>query len=213
MLSVMPAQKVAMLLAFSAASMKPMMSAIDVKPVGEAESHIEDLGDGPAILGHSTHHYRTTGRSVMHFTGATRSCDQTTQTRADVWTTTDSIGPAGPGRARAGAATQGAPAASSVIPSLDSTAMRRATRMRGRALRTETLSTVIRDGVAPQSAIVTDDVTEIRYGPVDPALFAPPSGYKVTDQRETMAGIDQKKMFEAMAPMFERLYCGTPAAK
>ncbi|MDB4887720.1 MAG: hypothetical protein JWN79_3158 [Gemmatimonadetes bacterium] len=214
LLSVMPAQQSAVLIAYSPATMRPMLEAVRMQPVGKPESRTDDLGDGPAILGHPTHHYRTTGRSVMHYAGPTVSCDRTTETRTDVWTTRDSIGPREPHRARQAPAVM-APGEGSAaaVPTLDTTAMRFQAGARSHLLRTETASTLVRDGVPPQSVKVTDEVTELRYGPLDSALFSAPAGYRVTDRRAMMAGIDQKKMYEAMAPMFERIFCGSGAAK
>jgi len=179
--TVMPGQRSAMVMANPMSLLKE--DGIPTVDANTTTQSFEDLGAGEMILGHPTHHYRTTTAGTMTIKIGDEVCTRSANADTDLWVAPD---------------VDIVPAMRSVMSHYtamfpDSAKMKSAgassSRVRGLPLRTKTRTVAVMPTGESRVIETTMEYVELSNAPLDPSLFAVPADYHVTDMRAEMAGM------------------------
>lgn len=209
--SVMPAQSMVMIMPRSimqSSALPPFTIDFDGTPT----VNVVDLGAGERILGLATHHYRQTVSFSMKVTIGGETCSRPRREVADVWTTSDVALPDLSGAVqRFTGATLSVPTTAFGLK-LDSI---RKMMVKGTMLRRVGTTTAIGPTGDTLHITTTMELTALNPDSVSAADFDVPTGYKVMDAREMMAGMDpavlQESQFKTqlmVADKMKQLLCG-----
>ena len=142
----------------------------------------EDLGAGEKILGHATHHYRTTTTGTVTIKIGDEVCTQSADSETEFWVAPDvDLSPAMESMMAhfGGPLPQSEPATHSSASSPD----------KGLPLRTK-IRTISATPTGEKRVIETTvEYVELSNAPLDASLFKVPSDYHVMDMRKQMAGM------------------------
>ncbi|MEP6621965.1 MAG: hypothetical protein ABJE47_21765 [bacterium] len=198
-LTILPSQKMAMI-APSAGSAMGTLKLVKRVLVGEPTYAMEDLGDGPLIVGLHTRHYRTTEDYTMAVTIGDQPCTKKVHTVTDMWRSTETTLPGAVERMTT-ASFVGADAIAS------DTSMAKL-----RALHKTVPGAVLRmDSMGGDGTHNHMEITELSSDPVDPASLKLPAGYSIMDSRPMQAAMmDQPAMKDMMLASLRKNMCSTP---
>jgi hypothetical protein len=192
MATVMPAQKLAMIMNMKMALMTRMIPKFSVKD--GARSVVKDLGAGERLIGHPTHRYLVTQAATLVVTLSGQTCERSMDSVSELWVATDLD--ASPVQDSVLSRVAGISGAGGGM--LEQLSALRKDYPKGTPLRTVVKSTSPgADGTAV-TVTVTSETTEATHGPVDPAVFALPTGYTTMDTRPMLSTMTPEAL-ESMA--------------
>ncbi len=165
------------------AALAGVAGIVKFEVVGEPTLDVQDLGPGDPILGYATRHYRYRTDYSMKYTIGDSTCTRRLVRSTEAWVAPDLVmGPHGMAadmmRITAGSSPLVVTGfADKIDPLIQS-------KMKGTALKTiaQRPNSMIPGDSA--NIVATMEVTELAHG-VDPSIFEIPSGFQLTDTRET----------------------------
>ncbi len=194
MMTIMPAQSMAMIMDTAMLAMaKPTYTMSDV---GTPNLKTEDLGAGEPVLGHPTHHFRTTSVTEMKYTFGDESCSKKSKIVAELWTTNEPDVPDLEDVMKRMARNSGPGAPDDAAAKIQALARGK---VQGKLLMqtmTTSVPTAKGDSVTSHMRM---QINEMKRREIDPADFEAPAGYHTMDMREMMKGMDPSMLSDAMA--------------
>lgn len=176
--------------------------------ISDVAVNFETLGPGEELLGMSTTKYRITQDYKLAMKVAIMNRNSTEHVVQEFWMADQKHGFANP-FARMGSMRTGGGGAFSELMSKSAEA--NAKMGKGIPVKTLTTTTSTNDKGEHTTTVSTMELTELKAGDVDDAMFVPPADYQVTDMGEQMkamgAQMEQAKAAQAARPD------STPAAK
>jgi len=185
------------ILKFTFDDMEKGMSALTASAPGmrititDVAVNLEQLGPGEPLLGMSTTKFRVTQDYKIAMKVAFMNRNSTEHIVQDYWMADPKSGFANPFARMGGARPVGGGAFAELM---SKTAEANAKMGKGIPVKTVTTTTSTSDKGEKSTSVATMEVTELKAGDVDDALFAPPADYQVTDMgAQTRAMAEQAK--------------------
>jgi hypothetical protein len=187
--------KQSVVIALSPGAMMAHAQGIHLGMVSAPSFRLEDLGDGPLILGLPTRHYRTTMDYEMELVVDSQHCRKPYHIVTETWRAPSVRIPPAVESRLLDAVTSG-PIAGDAMEEFRAL---RAREPAGVLMRSESTS--------PAGVTTRSETIELNRSPVDDVVFQVPLQYRVTDARRMMAVMDARTMIPTLAAAMRKMVC------